>query len=186
MFVYKFSCLKLFVSKFHALTYIHDSNVLQNEYHILIKYVYLFSIILSYFTSKYFLQQKFQVLSLLLFFCFRQDRPTGPVDRHLHRTCTLVHVCRPTARVDRQSAGLLSDFLGRPPGRPLSETCVSLQRTVDRTGRPEPNGYCQQGRRPTGPVDRQACKMPTALSSLLQSEICFKICFWQTFFLSFW
>ena len=68
-------------------------------------YVYPFSsMILNYLYFKIFYKNS-KFWFFLLFFCFRLDRLTGPVDRHLHRTCTLVHVCRPTARVDRLSAG---------------------------------------------------------------------------------
>ena len=60
----------------------------------------LSSMILSYLYFKMFLQKnsKFRIL---LFFCFRQDRPTGPVDRRL---CQDVHACACLSadrRVDR-------------------------------------------------------------------------------------
>jgi len=92
-----------------------------------------------------------------MFFCFRQDWPTGPVDRRL---CLDVHVCAcPSVdrRVDRLRAGLLSGFLGRPPGRPTESRFAlgfsgSTARSTTRrklcfyledglpSGRPEPNG----------------------------------------------
>ena len=83
----------------------------------------LFIIILRYpLLQNIFYYKKFQVL--LLFFCFRQDRPTGPVDRRLYQD---VHAC----------ARLSADRPGRPtvsscswvfwvdrPGRPPEENCI--------------------------------------------------------------
>ena len=105
---------------------------------------------------------------LLLFFCFRLDRPTGPVDRRLHQD---VHDCARllTDRPGRPTVcSLLSGFLGRPPGSTARRTlCFSL-RTVDPGVDRSPTALCQQSWRPTGPVDRQACKSPTTLSSFVQ------------------
>ena len=88
----------------HALILIHDS---KNPYKVYILFTpcitIFYNMILNYIYLQNYLQ-KFPSSKFLLIFCFRLDRPTGPVDRHLHRTCTLVHVCRPTARVDRLSA----------------------------------------------------------------------------------
>ena len=119
------------------------------------------------------------------FFCFRLDRPTEPVDRSLcpghARLC--MSVGRPIGRPTESS--LLSGFLGRPTGRPPSENCVSFLRPVDRSVDPSPTAICQQGGRPTGPVDRQACRAPTALSSLVQFWNLFLGLFFGRLFLGF-
>ena len=98
----------------------------------------------------------------LLFFCFRQDRPTGPVDRSLYQdmhACACLSADRP-GRLTESSFALgfsgstaqstafsklcfiLED--GRPDGRPESNGSLPARRTVDRTGRPSslqsPNG----------------------------------------------
>ena len=84
------------------------------------------------------------------------------------RTCTFVHVCRPTARVDRLTAVALG-FSGSTArvDRPQN-TSFSLRGRSTRPVDPSPTALCQQSWRPTGPVDRQACKSPTALSSFVQ------------------
>ena len=83
-------------------------------------------------------------------------------------TCTFVHVCRPTARVDRLSAVALG-FSGSTArvDRPQN-TSFCLRGRSTRPVDPSPTALCQQSWRPTGPVDRQACKSPTALSSFVQ------------------
>ena len=101
------------------------------------------------------------------FFCFRLYRPTGPVDRIMcpgrARSCTSVG--QPTGRPTCKPQ--LSVNFGRPTGRPTVNIFVSFLRPVDRTVDPSPTAICQQGGRPTGPVGRQACCCPTALSSLV-------------------
>ena len=113
-----------------------------------------------------------------MFFCFRLVWPTGPVDRHLHKTCTLVHVCRPTAQVDRLSAGLLSGFLGRPPGSTaFRNLCFFLD-----DGRPERSTRAQ--RLLPGRPDRSTgrpTKCQRLFPFLCNSEICFLNLFLQTF-----
>jgi len=117
-------------------------------------------------TQNYF--TKFSKFKSCWFFLFQADRPTGPVDR---RQCQDVHVC----------ARLSVDRPGRPTectcsrvfwvdrsGRPQEESCALSFVAVDPTGRPEPTALCQLSWRSTGPVDRQACCCPTALSSFVQ------------------
>jgi len=107
--------------------------------------LYLLQTIFFYKNSKF---------KIMLFFCFRQDRPTGPVDRRLWQG---VHVCacpsadrpgRPT--VSRFALGFsgstarstarrkLCFYLedGRPGGRPELNGSLPTRQTVDRTGRP--------------------------------------------------
>ena len=120
-----------------------------------------------------------QVLAVFLFQARPADRTGRP--ELISRTCTLVHVCRPTARVDRLSAGLLSGFLGRPPGRPPSETCVSFRGRLTRPVDPSPTATAS---RADGRPDRSTARpaKPQRLFPLLCiSEICFCNLFWQIF-----
>ena len=131
---------------------------------------------LAIFTSKIFYKNsKFR---FLLFFCFRQDRPTGPVDWSLYpgraRLCTSVG--RPPGRPTECS--LLSGFMGRPPGRPPAEHFVSFW---GRSTRAQRLFASRADGRPDRSTARPA-KSPTALSSLVQSEICFCDLFLADFF----
>ena len=136
---------------------IHDS---KNPYKVYILFTPCITIFYNMKLNYIYLQnylQKFLSSKFLLIFCFRLDRPTGPVDRHLHRTCTLVHVCRPTARVDRLSGGLLLGFLGRPPGRPPSETCVSFRGRSTQAVDPSPTATASRADgRPDGSTAKPA------------------------------
>ena len=105
-------------------------------------------------------------------YCFSYFRLTGrpaPVPGRAH-LCTSVG--RPPRSTDW--IHLLSGFLGRPVRSTAEESCALSFGTVDPTGRPEPTALCQLSWRSTGPVDRQACCCPTALSSFVQ--------FWSLFY----
>ena len=135
---------------------------------------------LAIYTSKYFTNPPVQN-SWLFFYSGktgRPDRSTGACIQDVH-ACACLSADRPVDRLKAVCSRVFSaDRIGRPP----SENCVSFLRTVDRAVDPSPTASCQQGGRPTGPVDRQACKAPTALSSLVQSEICFCDLFLADFF----
>ena len=100
VFVFKFSWSKLL---FPALVYIYMTLSFTNIY-IMFKIMYTpSSMILSFLYFKTFLQN-FPKVWHLLFSCFRQDRPTGPVDRRLYQD---VHACARLSadrRVDRLNA----------------------------------------------------------------------------------
>ena len=154
-------------------------------------YIYLSSMILSQiFLQNYF--ENFPSPKFPLYFLFQ----AGPADRTgrpdpVSRTCTLVHVCRSTDRstdlkqpalcflsvdwpVDRSKIGCSLFLVGQLTGRPVVKNYVSSLRPVDWPVDPSPTAICQQGWRSTGPVDRQAYQLPTALSSLVK--------FWNLFF----
>ena len=118
----------------------------------------------SYLKNIFTKYSQFCPAAIFLFQAKPADRPGRPATVLDMHACACPSADRPGRPTDCR---LLSGFLGRPDGRPPSETCVSIYRTVDPTGRPEPNGYCHLGGRPTGLVDRQACKSPTALSSFV-------------------
>ena len=104
--------------------------------------------ILSYLYFKMFTKIPSSVF--LLFFCFRQYRPTGPADRSLYpgRARLCMSVGRPPGRPTECSYALgfsrstarrkLCFFLedGRPSGRPESNGSLPAGQTADRTGRP--------------------------------------------------
>ena len=94
------------------------------------------------------------------------------------RTCMFVHVCRPTARVDRLKAVALG-FSGSTARRKL---CFLLE-----DGRPDRSTRAQRlfaswaGGRPARSTARPA-KAQRLFPLLCNSEICFLDCFfWQTF-----
>ena len=137
--------------------------------------------ILSYLYFKIFLQQKFPSSVLLLFFCFRQNRPTGPVDRRL---CQDVHACACLSadrRVDRLSAVCSRVFwVDRPVDR-LQKTVFLFRGRSTRAVDPSPTATAS---RADGRPDRLTAKPaePQRLFPLLCiSEICF-----GRFFLSCW
>ena len=131
----------------------------------------LSSMILSYlYIKKYF--TNFQYPVSWLFFCFRQDRPTGPVDRSLYpgRARLCMSVGRPSGRPTESS--LLSSFLGRPDrSTAFRKLCFLLE-----DGRPEPNGYMPAGRT----ADRTG-RPPGLQRSNGSFLFCvnLKICFWS-------
>ena len=124
--IHKFllKCEVLFLS-FHVLIfdsclsrYLHDLKFykINNMFR---SCVYTSTIMLLKFvqTQNYF--TKFSKSEKCCFPKFQADRPTARSTGASARTCTVVHVCRSTAPVDRLLAGLLSVCLGRPGGRPL-------------------------------------------------------------------
>ena len=117
-------------------------------------------------TQNYF--TKFPSSKTCCFSCFRlTGRPARSTGASA-RTCTVCACLSVDRPVDPTVNSLLSGFLGRPPGRPREGNCVSFVEDGRPDGRPEPNGSLPTRRRSTDPVDRQACKSPTALSSLVQ------------------
>ena len=133
---------------------------LQILYLVYIMYFYLSSMILSQnFIQKYSeIFPKFKIFSVYFSvsgWTGRPDRSTGSCVR----TCTLVHVRRPTDRTTgRKQIAHYFLSVGRTVDRPkVSALCfLSGGRPVD----PSPTAICQQGGRPTGTVDRQACQSP--------------------------
>ena len=83
--------------------------------------------------------------------------------------CLCMSVGRPNRSTDGEQIAL-GFFRSTGPVDRKKETVFPPFGSVDRTGRPGANGYFQLGWRSTGPVDRQACNLATALSSLGSSE----------------
>ena len=90
------------------------------------------------------------------------DRPGRPAPAQDMHACACLSADRPGRPTDCQQVCSRVFWVDRPVDR-LQKLVFLLE-----DGRPEPNGYCQQGGQSTGRVDRQACKSPTALSSFVQ------------------
>ena len=155
-------------------------------------YIYLFSMLLSHISLQNYFENFLKSKINPYLFLFQAWRSTGPVDRLCSRpgrstsrstescvqdvhACARLSVDRP---VDRPKTAC-SLFFG---GRPTVKNCVCPLRPVD----PSPTASCQQGWRSTGPVDRQACQLPTALSSLVKIWILIFTLFCGRTFLTFW
>ena len=137
--------------------------------------------ILSFLTSKTFLQKSpkfrpaadFSVSGLT----GRPARSTGASTR----TCTLVHVCRPTAPVDRLKAGHSRVFW---VDRPVDRLQKPVFLFIGRSTRPVDRSPTATATQADGRPDRSTAKPaePQRLFPLLSiSEICFCNLFWQTF-----
>ena len=128
-----------------------------------------FCIILSYKYLKIFFHKNSKLQNPASFPCFRlTGRPPGrpaPVSGRA-RLCTSVG--RPARSTDCKQA-TLGLFRSTARSTALRKLCF-LWGDGRPDSRPEPNGSLPARRRSTGPVDRQACCWPTALSSLGKSE----------------
>ena len=134
------------------------------------------------FTSKYFYNKNFQVLSCC---CFSVSGKTGRPARSTGacvRTCTLVHVCRPTAgSTDRLQCCSRVFWVDRPVDR-LQKTVFLFRGRSTRAVDPSPTATAS---RADGRPDRSTARPaePQRLFPLLcYSEICFLDCFLADFF----
>ena len=142
----------------------------------ILNFIYLQNYLQKFSSSKFSSQ----------FFCFRLNRPTGPVDRIMcpGRACLCTSVGRPTGRPTCKPQ--LSVNFGRSTGRPPIQNYVFLlfagRPTGRLTGRPEPNGYMPAGL--TADRDGRPPSLPAANGYFVFGEIlkiCFRLFLWQTF-----
>ena len=130
---------------------------------------------LAIFTSKCFTKIPSSVSCCFSVSARTTDRTGRP--ELVSRTCTLVHVCRPTVRsTDWKQFCSRVFWVDRPVDR-LQKTVFHFRgRSTERSTRVQRLLASRAGGRPDQSTARPA-KSPTTLSSLVQSEICF----WQTF-----